>query len=221
MSPNVSRRLEHHLAALTTATAGALGATDRADAAIVYSGIVNITIPATASGVYLNIVQGTYSALGASTPGWDVSAFGTTSLDWYRPGGLPNGAYVGSGSTYTNLPSMTLIDASSTLGNNAGGIVTPDGTLTLNSQNNLIGFRFYNESVSTYHFGWLRVALGSTLNAPRSIVEYAWESVGGILTPFVGGNEPVGIRAGEIPAPPAAFALALFPVFFPTRRRQR
>lgn len=221
MSPNLTARLERHLAAIAASTIAATCITHDAGAQIIYSGIVNIDIPANLSGVYLNVVTGGTSSLPSNLPGWDINLYGSSSLNTTRPPGFSTaGACVGSGTSYTNVPSLTLIDSTSTFPPGLAGVLTSDGTLNLNAQTNLIGIQFYNESASTWHYGWLRLSLGSTITSPRTIVDYAYESSGGIITPFVGGSAPTGIRAGEIPTP-ASFTLLAIPGLATLPRRRR
>ncbi len=216
MTSNLATRLERHLAAITASTAAVLAVAANANAAVVYSGVVNINIPSTTSGVYLNVVTGIYNSSAAAVPGWDVNPWGASSLDMFRPVNPSSGAYVGSGTTYTNLPLLTLISSASTFANISSA--TPDATLNLSATTNLIGFRFFNEGPGTYHFGWMRLSLGSTLTSTRSIVDYAWETSGGITTLL--GDQPTGIRAGEIPTPSAAFALAIGSIAITCCRRR-
>lgn len=217
MSMN-SHRLERHLAIASAAVVGLMCAARSAEAAIVWSGIVNINIPVNIDGVYLNVATGATGASGTVVPGWDLNPWGSSSLNMFSPSAMPSGAYVGSGSSYTNLAPFSLISTASTFA--GGGVATPDGSLVLNSSQNLIGFRFYNENTALYHFGWMRISLGVTLTAPRTIVEYAWETAGGIITPLTEGDEPVGILAGAIPAP-GALTVLIAGAFVGVRRRRR
>jgi hypothetical protein len=69
----------------------------------------------------------------------------------------------------------------------------------LNSANNLIGFRFQNETMGNQiQYGWMRISLSATTGAqPRAIVEYAYENTG------------AGIPAGAVPEPSTVGLLGL------------
>lgn len=200
-----------HLGALTAVAAG-FGAMNRsADAAIVYSGFVNINIPSTTQGVYVNLVTGATGTSGASVPGWDVNPWGSTALNMFsttsQAGGFATG-YVGSGSSYfnsfENAYSVGPSDTFAATGVNTIAVGTP---LIFNSSGNYIGFRFYNELTGGYHYGMMQIGLaGSAFAQPRSIVQYAYEDQPGV--------------AYIEPAPGSAGMLALGAVGLVGRRRR-
>lgn len=210
---SIKSRIDGHFVACSAVAAAAAvgGAVQNADAAIVHSGLVNINIPTTTSGVYLNVVDG---ANGPSpVAGWDLNPWSSSSLNYFNPSAPAGGVYViggGTGTNVANLVAGTMIDGASTYG--AGSAATT-GSLPhiLNSSDNLVGFRFQNEANgNATHYGWMRVAVAGTLNGqPRAIVEYAYEDQAG-----------VGIPAGAIPAPGSLALLALGAAGLMGRRRK-
>lgn len=196
----ITNRLNAHFAAAAAvaASAGVLGAAHHADAAIVWSGVVNITIPSNVDGVYMNVLTGQTGTSGGAVSGWDLNPYGATTLQFFAPTG---GGYVrglGSSSTLVdNLAQGTLINASQSFG---GGTAETTGATAFfpGSMSNLVGFRFVNEATGATHYGWMRILLGGAGLAaqPRTIIEYAYESVAG-----------VGIGAGQIIPAPGAIAL--------------
>ena len=210
----ITNRLNAHFAAAAAvaASAGVLGAAHQADAAIVWSGIVNIAIPSNVDGVYLNVLTGQSGSAGAGVSGWDVNPYGATNLAFFANTG---GGYVrGLGSSATlvdNLAHGTLINASQSFGSGTGGVETTGATaFNLGSMSNLVGFRFVNEATGATHYGWMRILLGGAGQGsqPRSIIEYAYENVAG-----------AGIGAGVIV--PATGALALLGLAGLVGRRRR
>ena len=191
MSPQnrrlLSPRIDGRLAAYATVAGAALAAPaiPSSDATIIWSGPVNINIPSTTAGIYLNIATG--QSGGNTVPGWNVNPWGSAFLDMFNPS-LPGGSvYVGSATGYFNLPMGTLISGASTF---TSGGNDPAFALNLNSSNNLIGFQFQNSVSNTLEYGWMRISLAGTSGAqPRAIVEYAYE------------NSGAGIMAGAIPEP--------------------
>ena len=162
----------------------------RSGAAVVYSGPVNIPIPA--SGVSLDVVTGAY---GASLANPSLVAVGNTFLALQDPGTIPpdntngacgTGSYVGTGSTVYNLvkgeiiwPACSGDDGSSNYSNlSVLAMIDTTRTWNLNSSENLIGFRFVDENDGLLHYGWVRISLGSdaTSAQPRAIVEYAYDN---------------------------------------------
>ena len=196
----ITNRLNAHFAAAAAvaASAGVLGAAHQADAAIVWSGVVNITIPSNIDGVYMNVLTGQTGSAGSAVTGWDINPYGATTLQFFANTG---GGYVrGLGSSTTlvdNLAQGTLISAAQSFG--TGNAETTGATAFFpGSMSNLVGFRFVNEATGATHYGWMRILLGGAGLAaqPRTIIEYAYESVAG-----------VGIGAGQIIPAPGAIAL--------------
>ncbi|MBI1302212.1 MAG: hypothetical protein GC172_00205 [Phycisphaera sp.] len=197
----LSNRLAKHFGA-AAAAAVVVGS---ANAAIVWSGLVNIEIASTTNGLYLNVITGANnmpgSTGGATVPGWDINPWSSTGLSFFNPSNPTGGVYVRTSAAVagvSNLAAGTEIGATSLY---TAGAAQTTGTnpFNLNSSSNIVGFRFFNEASSTIHYGWFRVSLAGTLSAqPRTLVEYAYESQAG-----------VSIQAGAIPAPGAIALLGL------------
>ena len=209
----IAKRLDAHFAACAAAAAGVamVGGTKAADAAIVWSGPINITIPSTTAGVYLNVATGVNNVNPASVPGWDVNPWSSTGLNMFAP--TVGGGHVttGAATVYDNMTAGTAIGPASTFGNTGTTTINAATPLNLNSSNNLVGFRFFREgdAAGTLHYGWMRIQLGSSAAAqPRAIVEYAYEDQIGIA-----------INAGQVPAPGALALLGLAGVVGTRRRR--
>lgn len=193
-------KLEMHFgrcAALAAAGVGAgiVAAPQTADAAIIWSGPVNINVPTTTSGVYLNVVTGVNATSPASVPGWDVNPWGSSNLFFFNPTNPAGGVYSRGGATagVANLPAGYLIDASNPW---VGTSMSTDAgwSAIVNSSNNLVGFRFQDEADgNAIKYGWMRISLSGTLiSQPRAVVEYAYESVAGVGIP-AGAPEPTSL----------------------------
>lgn len=203
------------LAALTAATLGGLMAAAGAQAQVVYSGVVNLAIPNTTAGLYLNVLDGssysgpnTFPALGGPGANFDFNAFGSTSWTFFSPTSSGQSApavpttsrgYVSSGATggVVGLALGTMIDNSSIF--NTG---SPSGAAVSTGAPVIIGFRFRNEGADlasaaddTVHFGWARVIL--TAGAPGTLVDYAYQA-----------SPLTGLQAGVAAVPePGAWAM--------------
>lgn len=199
--------------------AGMVSAPQTAEAAIVHNAAANLTIASTTNGLYLNVVN--YPApgsinepgntAGGTVPGWDINPWGSgTALNYFNPSAPAGGVYVqrtGGGAT-ANLPAGTLIDGASLYGGSAAATTGATPHL-LNSDQNLIGFRFQDETAQCVKYGWFRVSLSGTLAAqPRTLVEYAYENECG-----------VGIAAG-VPEPGSLALLAMGAAGMLIRRRK-
>lgn len=202
-------------AAVAAATgSGMVGTQAECAADIVYSGVVNIDVPITTAGVYLNVVSGVFNTSPASAPGWDMNPWSTTALNWFNPTAPAGGVYViGSDAGVDNLATGTLIGAGSVFGSGASQ-TTGATAFNLNSSNNLVGFRFQNEANGNQtHYGWVRVSLGGTLTSPRALVEYAYDDIAG--TSIAAGD------IGAIPEPSTFGLLAAGAMGLATFRRRR
>jgi hypothetical protein len=194
-------------AVAVAAGAGLVGGTPQAHAQIVYSGPVNIPIPADIDGVYLNILNGLTGTSDTSVPGWDInpySASGPTSFNlwgwsastWFRP--LPSGPY-------PQAPG-TLVDGTGNFSRPGGGTnIAPQ--VTLNAAN-YFGFRFQNEDTSTINYAWVEITFGPTSDV-RSITGYAYESSG------------AGIEIAAVPEPSSMALLSAGAAGLLAYRRRR
>lgn len=191
----LSGRLASHFAMCGVAAVGIAAASASAD--VIYSGVQNINIPSTTSGVYLNVVTGLSSTTPAGAPGWDVNPWQSTTLGFFNPASPTGGVYARVNTTtagVSNLAANTPIGPS-TLWTSGTAQTTGTNPFVFNSDQNIVGFRFTNENGGTVHYGWMRIALSGTLSAqPRTLVEWAFES-----TP----NTP--IPAGSTGGPPPAY----------------
>lgn len=205
----LAKRLDAHFVAVAAAGVAGVATVNTADAAIVHSGLVNIAIPDNIDGVYLNVVTG---ASGAAAPaGWDINPYsalagqfnlwGATANTWFSTGGVIGGPYKLAAGTPIFGPAAAFF--------RPGGGTNVGTEMTLNSSDNLLGFRFANEAnAGANHFGWVRISFGAT-TGQRSIVEYAYEDVAEST-----------ILAGAIPAPGSLALLALGALGLAGRRRK-
>lgn len=213
----LSLSLDKHFAAIGAAAAAVtgLGVAQQADAGLVYSGTVNLNVPTTTAGIYLNVVTGVAATTPAGSPGWDINPWGTSTIFSYannaaspNDGVINNFAGGSSATLVDNLPQGTPIDGSSTYGRNNGHETTGPTVFNTNSSNNLIGFRFLNEGTNQLNFGWARYSFAGTFNGqPRSIVEYAYDNTG------------AGVQAGVVPEPTGLALLAAGALGLVARRR--
>ena len=200
LSPRVNARLASY-ATLAGAALAAPALAPDAGAAIIYSGPINLNIPTTTSGIYLNLVTGVSNTAPASAPGWDFNPWGTGSLFLYGAGtgngALDNLAGGSSATLIDNLPLGTSISGTSAYGNFAAE--TTGATLfNLNSSANYVGIRFTNEATGATNYGWAQLSISASyISQPRTIVGYAYDDTG------------AAIAAGAVPEPTTNAALGL------------
>lgn len=154
---------------------GILANAPEASAAIVYSGVVSLNVPATIYGLYLDVVTGASTPLaGPNLPSWDINPWSSTGFGFYIES-APNRGMLKIGSSVFN-PVGTVVDVSGTY----GSLTSTDGAAqaTLNSSDNYVGFRFLNEGTAAIHYGWAQFEFGASV-FDRSIIGYAYEDVAG------------------------------------------
>ena len=198
----VSRLNQYTL--LAAATAAAAVGTQQADAAIIYSGVVNIPIPDNVDGVYIDVDTGLTGATAGVTPGWDLNPY-ASGRSFFTTGanaGVASSTAV-AGGVLQNLAIGATIDGSRLFAkdNFAGAadmVQFPAGGT------GIVGFRTDSGS-----FGWLRFT--SAAAGPGAIVDYAYEDGGtGILA-----------GAGAIPEPGSMGLFALGAVGLASWRRRK
>lgn len=214
---NTQARLDRIVALSAVAAAGAtVGFTQNSEAAVVHSGTVNLNVPSTTAGFYLNVVTGVSAVTPGAVAGWDLNPWSSSTFQaWANNSASPSdGVVAGGGSSTTlvdNLAVGTFVDGTATFSRSSASETTGSTAFLVNSSNNYIGFRFTNEANgNAVHFGWARFSFAGTLGAqPRALVEYAYEDQAG-----------VGITVGTVPTPGTAALLALGAVGMAGRRRK-
>lgn len=169
-----------------------------ADAAIIYSGPVSISVPNTTAGVYLNFVTNISNVNPASVPGWDFNPFGSggnlAMFSSATAGHVTN--YIGVGATVSALNFGDSISAASTYGTTGTQTTTGAGAPFRTTQSTAyVGVQFQNEAnANLLTYGWVLLSTTATTGFPATIIGYAYESSGAAIT------------AGAIPEP-STFAL--------------
>jgi hypothetical protein len=173
-------------------------------------GHVDINIPTTETGVYINLVTGQTSTLNSrDVPGWDVQIFG--SMFFSTPSRARNSGLTSVVNRrergVNNLPLGFEVRPSLQYGSNFGPTMG-DGfqyAWDFPGDANYAGIRFLNEDTGQYHFGWMRFCVpGNTQDQPRALVEYAYESEP--ETPIIVGAGGDGMPSSCGDAPDAIYA---------------
>lgn len=165
----------------------------RAD--IIYSGVINLSVPNNNDGVYINFVTGQTGSTGSLVPGWDFNPFNdTTGLAFYGEA-TPQGILAGA--LGNNAPALRL---------NAGDPIDSSGlynqffTSAVNFRSGGLGYlgiRLLNESTGTLDYGWALLNTTQGDGYPATIVSYAFEDTG------------QSIAAGAVPEPSTPALLAI------------
>ena len=209
----ISNRFEKHVVA---AAAVAMGAAAAANAAVVYSGVINLVCAVDIDGCYINVETNTLSnGPGSGVPGWDVNPYSSGGgMNFFNSSGGGQMRYPGvTTGPAGNLALGTSIGATGSFNTSTTGVVF--GSAAGNwaySAENIIGFRFVGADTGV-RYGWMRFLMGaagsSGTSMTRTLVDYGYESTA--ATSILAG-------AGAVPAPGA---IALLGVAGLAARRRR
>ena len=208
----ISNRLQKHLAA-----AAAVAVAASANAAVVYSGVVNFACAVDIDGCYINVETNTLSnGPGSGVPGWDVNPYSSGGgMNFFNSTGGGQMRYPGvTTGPAGNLALGTAIGATGSFNTATTAVVF--GSAAGNwqySAENVIGFKFIAADGLT-HYGWMRFLMGaagsSGTSMTRTVVDYGYESTAGVS---------ILAGAGAVPAP-GALALLGVAGLAGTRRRR-
>lgn len=205
LPPSLSRRLDSHLLTCSAVVAGVTSfSATRAEAAIVYSGIVNAPIApqATNGGMYFDFeVPGTISQ-GATFANWDINPYASGSKI-YIAGNVR--IVVDGTNTALNLLGGTSIGPASLYNTSEAVFTTPIAA----GSTGFVGFRFTSNNTggTTPLYGWARLSPAASGNG--TTVDFAYETSG------------AAIAAGAVPEPSTLGLLALGSLGLTQMRRRR
>ena len=171
-------RLNSHFALCAAALATGV-AVGNANATVVYSGAINMVIPTTIDGIYMNVQTGAWSSTTTTPAGWDVNPYGTAttavSLFAATGTGYMRNPSAGTATAATRLDVGTVVGSSAFFyGSSSATIGAGTGQWAANSSG-YFGFKFIAADAAT-HYGWMQLSIGANAGT-RSIVQYAWENV--------------------------------------------
>ena len=189
-------RLNSHFALCAAALATGV-AVGNANATVVYSGAINLVIPTTIDGIYMNVQTGAWSSTAATPTGWDVNPYGTSTTAVSLFAGTGTGYMRNAGTTATaatRLDLGTVVGSSAFFyGNSTATMGSGTGQWAANSSG-YFGFKFIAADAAT-HYGWMQLSIGANAGT-RSIVQYAWEDVANTsitVTPAPGAMALLGL----------------------------
>jgi hypothetical protein len=158
-----------------------------AEAALVCSGPLDLAVPQTGEGLYINLVTGDSGESEGQVPGFDVDPYAAQNsepahqLKFYWGSSSNGGAGVASsGDTYAVLqlgdtigPDSTFTRAAFTGDTSAWQAGVAEGHL---------GMRFTNEATGLLNYGWLRLRSSAPLGFPLTVVDGCHDDSGAAVT---------------------------------------
>ena len=186
-------------------------ATGTAAAAVVCSGAVDLIVPETAEGLYVNLVKGVSGESAGQVPGFDFDPYAAQSsmpagqLKFYwGPSSNGGAGVVSSGDTYALLHPGDAIGATSSFSRAAftGDTSAWQAGVTAG----YLGARFTNESNGEINYGWLHLTTTAPLGFPLTLLDWCYDDSGATITIvatvddeiFFDGYDGVGTRPASI-----------------------
>ena len=157
-------------------------------AAVIDSGPISISVPATFDGLYINVATGATGGTGAATPGWDFNPFlsGTDLGIFWAP--APAG---GVGTTAATGP-LIVLGPGSTIDSSALFTRAIAAASTLRpTQDAYFGFQFTNEGTGAVNFGYARFTSTGPTGFPFTITRLVFENAGAPITIPAGTTAPI------------------------------
>jgi hypothetical protein len=169
--------LRRHAAAMAIASTLCI-ASSAPMAAVIDSGPVNLPVPVTIAGIYLNLVTNASGITPALAPGWDFNPFSSGgSLAFFTSASVTNVSnVVGSGTAATALTAGATIGPASTFA--ATGTVSTLGTAFRNTGTEYVGVRFNNEATGLLNYGYVELQTTAATGFPATIRRYVYENTG-------------------------------------------
>jgi len=170
-----------HLSMCAAALAGTAAAVPAVEATVVTNDI-NLPVPATFAGVYLNFQTGATAATGAALPGFDFNPYAATGplLAFYWGPAADGGGGVGSAGMFTDLSVGAVVSSASSFLATAPGASASANFRTTGTH--ILGFRFLNEATGVLNYGYLRISTTATTGFPATVLSYSYENNGGAIT---------------------------------------
>jgi hypothetical protein len=166
---------------------GPVVAAGTAAGAVVCSGPVDLNVPATAEGLYVNLVNGVSGGSEGQVPGFDFDPYaaqGSTpsgQLKFYwGPSSNGGAGVVSSGDTYAMLQPGDGIGATSSFSRAA--FTGDTSAWQAGTTAGYLGMRFTNESSGEINYGWLHLTTTAPLGFPMTLLDWCYDDSGAAIT---------------------------------------
>lgn len=204
MTASLTSRLKKYATIAVAGAATTTAAVQNADADILYSGILNIAVPADFTGVYLDIDGLAFNTTGADADSDYNIWFSGGQWDTFHPNGGTTTDQVNVDGFVDNLSFGDAVDGgtNTTLAN----ITDAGGTAPFNTTNT--GYIGVNVNGN---LGWIQLADVDADAGTLTVVDWAFEDSGGPITAG---------QTSSVPEPGSLAVLGLGGLVFLTRRRR-
>jgi hypothetical protein len=200
-------RVQSQLTLAAVALTGtAMGFENKASAAIINTfANANLTIPATALGIYINLQTGDTGTNPASVSGWDFNPYlGSSGLGFYWRPGSQAGGVTTNATAYADLPFGSVVGPASSF----TAAIQATAPNYRDSGVSYLGFRFRN-LLGDLNYGYAAIRTSASNGFPATILGWVFEDSGAPIT------------VQQVPTPGAAGLLGLLAAGATTRRSVR
>jgi hypothetical protein len=183
-------------------------AASSSQAALVYSGLQNLSITNSFTSSYVDVDAGTSSPTVGT--GWDIDAFFGGEAFGNNANFQPVRQTVDINSAIVRLNLGERVDASGIYATAAAGSSTHIGSgpsQFTSGVNGYLGFRLFDNSGAGPFFGWMQVNLSNTGDTGR-IIDWVYD------------NSGIGVTVGLVPEPSGLLLIGLGGMIMVCRRRR-
>ena len=155
--------------------------------AVVCSGPVDLAIPATGEGLYVNLVNGVSGTTESQVAGFDFDPYAAQNSTpagqlkfYWGPSSNGGAGLVSSGATFALLQPGDVIGAASSFSRAAfsGDTTAWQAGVTAG----YLGTRFTNESSGEINYGWLQLTTTAPLGFPTTLLDWCYDDSGAAIT---------------------------------------
>lgn len=158
-----------------------------AEAAPVCRHDVDLDIPATTEGLYINLLDGVSAPAESGAPGFDVDPYASASTSpadqlrfYWGASSTGNAGVVSAGDSYAVLAAGASIGPQQLF--SRAGFTGDTSAWRAGVVRGNLGLRFHNEASGTINYGWLLISTTAGLGFPMTVHGWCFDDSGAAVT---------------------------------------